>query len=65
MFAVPQHGLGLHEDFQPYFDDVAHRALVRMSSVAGTYATRLPPKILGFHQRITGIMSDIYLYTKI
>lgn len=54
LFAVPQHGIGVHADIQLNLHDAANRPLVRLSSVPRSYAPGIPAELLGRNKRTSG-----------
>lgn len=50
LFAVPQHGLGVHADIQPDLHDVANWPLVWVPAVPRSYVTRVSTELLGRHK---------------
>lgn len=54
LFAVPQHGLGVHADIQPNLHDAANRPLVRLPSVPRSYAAGIPSQLVGRDKRTSG-----------
>lgn len=59
LVAVPQHGLGVHEDLQSDLHDATDRTLERLSAVLSANVTGFSIKFLGIHQRITGNASSL------
>lgn len=47
LFAVPQHGIGVHADIQLDLHDVVDRPLVRMPAIPRSYAAGVPSELLG------------------
>lgn len=54
LVAVPQYGLGVHEDLQSDLYDAPDRTLEWLSAVLSANVTGFSIKFLGIHQRITG-----------
>lgn len=52
--SVPQHGQRVHAHLQPHLHDAPDRSLVGMSAVPSAHASRLPVKLVGSDQRVTG-----------
>lgn len=61
LVAVPQYGLGFHEDLQFNLHDAPDRPLERLLAVLSANVAGFSIQLLGLHQRVAGALMKILL----